>query len=217
MYTVRIMMASIEHSVLSLAQTLPLELFVIIVSFLEEVIAPIPSPSVMVIAGSFGLVQGYSYVGLALLVFLASIGKTLGGLTMYWIASKLKDVGLTFFGKFIDVTQDDIDRFGSKFTGSPRDYFIYIFFRSVPIIPSILLSFGSGIIRLPLRLFIVGTFVGTLVRDTFYIVVGYAGTDVLMRYLASTAQAESLMQLLIVGFFGVFLLSVLIRRRRRRA
>ncbi len=210
------MFQAIEDFFFSLAHTLPLELFVIVVSFLEEVVAPIPSPSVMVIAGSFGAVQGYSYAGLAILVLLASIGKTLGGVVMYFIAWKLKDVGLTFFGKFIDITQEDIERFGSKFTGSPKDYAIYIFFRSVPIIPSILLSFGSGVIRLPLRLFVIGTFVGTIVRDSFYIIVGYAGTDILHTYLENTAQAESVVQLLIVGFFGAFLLYLLIRRRRKR-
>ena len=211
------MFQAIEHFVFSLAHTLPLEIFVIVASFLEEVIAPIPSPSVMVIAGSFSNMQGYSYAGLASLVLLASIGKTLGGLVMYWIASKLKDTGLSFFGKFIDLTHDDIDRFGSKFTGSARDYAVYIFFRSVPIIPSILLSFGSGVIRLPLRLFIIGTFVGTIVRDTFYLIVGYAGTSILHRYLANTAQAESVVELLIIGFLGVCILYLLMRRRRKRA
>lgn len=210
------MLEALEHFVLTLAHTLPLEVFVIVASFLEEVIAPIPSPSIMVIAGSFGLVQGYSYAGLASLILLASIGKTIGGLTMYWIAWKLKDIALPFFGRFIDITQEDIDRFGSKFTGSARDYAVYIFFRSVPIIPSILLSFGSGVIRLPLRLFIIGTFLGTIVRDTFYLIVGYAGTGILHRYLANTSQAESFMQFLLVGFFGVFILYLLARRRRKR-
>lgn len=210
------MFASLEHLVLSFAQTLPLELFVLFASFLEEVIAPIPSPSIMVVAGSFSVVQGYTYSGLALLVLLASIGKTLGGLVMYWIASKLKDVALPFFGKFIDITNEDIDHFGSKFSGTIRDYAIYIFFRSAPIIPSVLLSFGSGVIRLPLRLFIIGTFVGTIVRDTFYIIVGYKGTGILMEHLANTAQAESIMQFLIIGSFGVFILFLIVRRRKRK-
>ncbi len=209
-------MQALESFIHSLAQTLPLEGFVMLGSFLEEVIAPIPSPSIMVIAGSFGAVQGYTIGGLALLVLFASIGKTLGGLTMYFIAAKVKDVALPAFGKLVGVSTNDIDRFGARFSGSAYDYVIYIFLRSVPIIPSILLSFGSGVLRLPLKLFIIGTFVGTVVRDTFYIVVGYKGTEVLGRYLASTSQTESLVELLFVGLFGVVLIYLLIRQRRKK-
>jgi membrane protein DedA with SNARE-associated domain len=208
-------MHSLEMFIASLAHSLPLELFVVLGSFLEEVIAPIPSPSIMVIAGSFGVVQGYTFSGLASLVLFASIGKTIGGLTMYWIAWKLKDVTLRVFGKFIDLKQEDIDRFGGRFTGTPRDYLVYIFFRSVPVIPSILLSFGSGVLRLPLRLFVVGTFVGTIVRDSFYITVGYKGTGILKTYLESTAQAESVMQYVIIGCLGLFILYLMVRRHRK--
>jgi membrane protein DedA with SNARE-associated domain len=209
-------MHALEALIVALAHTLPLELFVALGSFLEEVIAPIPSPSIMLIAGSFGVVQGYTFAKLASLVVLASIGKTLGGLTMYWIAWKLKDVALRVFGRFIDLKQDDIDRFGSRFTGTTRDYLVYIFFRSVPIIPSILLSFGSGVIRLPLRLFIVGTFVGTIVRDSFYITVGYKGTGILTSYLKNTSHAESILQYVTILCFGLFVLYLVVKRQLRK-
>jgi membrane protein DedA with SNARE-associated domain len=206
----------LESLILSLAHSLPLELFVTLGSFLEEVIAPIPSPSIMVIAGSFGAVQGYGYGGLALLVLLASIGKTIGGFTMYMIARKVKDAALNTFGGYVDVTEEDIVRFGNRFTGTPRDYAIYIFLRSVPIIPSILLSFGSGVVHLPIRLFLIGTFFGTIVRDTFYIIVGYAGTEILHKYLQSASGAESLMQYLVIGGIAIGMFYFVIRRRLRQ-
>jgi membrane protein DedA with SNARE-associated domain len=210
-------MHALEAAVLNLANSVPLELFVTLGSFLEEVIAPIPSPSIMLIAGSFGVAQGYSYAGLAMLVMLASIGKTLGGLTMYFIAGKVKDIALKTFGRSLDVTEDDIHRFSGKFTGSWRDYFVYIFFRSVPIIPSILLSFGSGVIHLPLRLFIIGTFVGTIFRDTFYIIVGYAGTEMLYRYLESTSHTESLIQYIVGGFLVVGIIGLFVRKKLKQS
>ncbi len=209
-------MQALESFIRSLAQTLPLEWFVLLGSFLEEVIAPIPSPSIMVITGSFGAMQHYTILGLALLVLLASVGKTLGGVTMYFIAAKLKDVALPAFGKFVGVSAADINILSARFTGKLRDYAVFTFLRSTPIIPSILLSFGSGVIRLPLRLFIVGTFVGAVVRDTFYIVVGYKGTEVLGWYLARTSETESLVELLSVGFIGVGIMYLLIRQRRKK-
>jgi membrane protein DedA with SNARE-associated domain len=209
-------MFAIETTLLSLAHTLPLELFVFFVSFLEEVIAPIPSPSVMVVAGSFGVIQGYTLSGFIFLVLLASVGKTLGGVTMYFIAWKLKDIGLRTFGRFIDITDDDIQKFKGSFTGTMRDYLLYIFFRSVPVIPSVILSFGSGVVRLPLRLFIIGTFVGTIVRDSFYIVVGYMGTEALRVHLRSVSTTESVILYLLVGACGLGVLYLLIRKQRRK-
>lgn len=191
------MFSALEQQLLALAHIVPLELFVLIASFIEEVIAPIPSPSIMVMAGSAALIQNYTHEGLATLVVLASVGKTLGGLTMYWIASRLKDFALSTPHRYIPVTKADIDTFAQKFTGSFRDYLLYILFRSVPIIPSVILSFGSGVIRLPLRLFIIGTFIGTLVRDTFYILVGYQGTEYIRTLLSTTERTESVVQILI--------------------
>jgi membrane protein DedA with SNARE-associated domain len=210
-------MHALEAFVVHLAGTLPLEVFVTVGSYLEEVIAPIPSPSIMLIAGSFGVVQGYTYVDLALLVLFASVGKTLGGLTMYVIARKVKDVTFNTFGRYIDLTREDVERFGKRFTGTARDYAVYIFFRSIPIIPSILLSFGSGVLHLPLRLFVIGTFVGTIVRDSFYIIVGVSGTKMLHGYLATASRTESMVQYLIVGAVAACLIVLIVRRRMKRA
>ncbi len=209
-------MHSLELFVMGLAHTLPLEVFVILGSFLEEVVAPIPSPSIMVIAGSFGAVQGYTYISLGVLVLLASIGKTLGGLVMYYIAHTVKEAAIPRFGKYIGLTNEDIERFGNRFTGSAHDYAVYIFFRSVPIIPSILLSFGSGVLKLPLKLFIIGTFAGTVIRDSFYILVGYQGTAVLARYLANTSTTESIIELAVAGIIGATLIFLFIRHRRKK-
>jgi membrane protein DedA with SNARE-associated domain len=208
-------MHAIELYLVALAGTLPLELFVSLGSFAEEVIAPIPSPSIMVIAGSFGAIQGYSYHALALLVLLASIGKTLGGLTMYAIACYARGPAFRLFGRFIDLTESDIDAFGKRFTGSLHDYVLYIFFRSVPIIPSILLSFGSGAIRLPLKLFIIGTFVGTVFRDTFYLIVGYSGTGLLREILTHTTVIEDYGQYVFFGILGATLIYFVYRRHKR--
>lgn len=210
-------MHSIEIFLTHLATTLPLELFVTLGSFLEEVVAPIPSPSIMVIAGSFGAVQGYTHHELAFLVLLASIGKTIGGVTMYAIACYARGPAFRLFGRFIDITESDIDAFGKRFTGSFHDYALYIFFRSVPIIPSILLSFGSGAVRLPLRLFIIGTFVGTLFRDTFYLVVGYSGTGYLKEILANTTLIEEYGKYALYGTLGGMLLYFVYRRQRKNA
>lgn len=187
----------------TLAHSLPLEAFVFIGSYLEEVIAPIPSPSIMVIAGSFGAIQKYVPHELALLVLIASIGKTLGGLTMYALARHARGPLLRMLGRVVSITEDELAAFGKRFNGSLRDYGVYIFLRALPLIPSIVLSFGSGAVGLSVRLFIIGTFVGTLIRDAFYLIVGFSGTAYLHTLLGHTTQIETYGTYLVLGVFIV--------------
>ena len=70
------------------------------------------------------------------------------------------------------ITHTDIERLGKHFTGGLRDYASLTFLRSIPIVPSILLSFGSGMLELPVRVFLVGTLNANMIfkwlRDARY-------------------------------------------------
>jgi membrane protein DedA with SNARE-associated domain len=196
--------------------TLPLEVFVVVGSFIEEVIPPIPSPSIVVLAGSFAAVQAYSIQGIALLVLLASVGKTLGAFVVYTVTKHAQERLLEMFGHHVGITPDDVTRFSKRFTGGFRDYVSLAILRSTPIIPSILLSFGSGVIKLPIRVFLVGTFVGTIVRDSFYIFVGYSGTGVLKTFTEKTSHIESLITFGVLFACGILLVYFLVRRFKKR-
>lgn len=189
------MFGTLEAFILNLVHTLPLEVFVVVGSFIEEVIPPIPSPGIMVLAGSIAVVQNYSFGGLAFLVLLASLGKTSGALVLYSGTKYAQDYLVGTFGHMLNITQGDIDRFGKRFTGGFRDYASLAILRSVPIIPSVVLSFGSGVIKLPVRVFLVGTFIGTIIRDTFYLFVGISGTTTLEAFMYKTATVETYLTL----------------------
>jgi len=209
------MFQTLESFVLNLAHSLPLELFVIIASFIEEVIPPIPSPSIVVLAGSFAAVQQYSFHGLALLVLLASIGKTAGALVVYTVTKHAQSRLIETFGHLFGINEKDITRFGERFTGGLRDYVSLSILRSTPIIPSILLSFGSGVIKLPIRVFLVGTFIGTIVRDSFYLFVGYSGASALKSFTEQTTHIESIVTFGALFISGILLLYFLARRFRK--
>ncbi len=189
------MFNALEVFVFNLINTLPLEVFVVVGSFIEEVIPPIPSPGVMILAGSFAVIQDYSFGGLAFLVLLASVGKTFGALVLYSGTKYAQDYLVGTFGHVFNVTQGDIERFGKRFTGGFSDYASLAILRSIPIIPSVILSFGSGVIKLPVRVFLVGTFIGTIIRDTFYLFVGVSGTATLVAFVHNTATIETYLTL----------------------
>ncbi len=207
-------MHALEQLVLNLAQSLPLELFVFLGSLIEEAIPPIPSPSIIILAGSFAFVQHYTYIELVHLLLLASIGKTIGGLMMYGLMHLTRGPLLDTFGKFIHLKEDDIERLSKRFTGGPRDYLIYTLLRSAPIIPSVILSCGAGIIKLPLRVFITGTFVGTIIRDAFYLVVGYTGGTFVSKLVAHTSTLENVLLYTSVLMLGGWVLYRFFKKRR---
>lgn len=172
------MFSSIEATLMEHVHTMSLEAFVFFASIVEEIIAPIPSPTVMVLSGSFAQVQGMPLEGLLVLAVIGAFGKVIGALVVYFIAKEARDFVLNTCGKYFKVTQRDVDALGARLGRGARDYAVLTFLRALPIMPSVVLSVGSGLLHIPLRLYIISTFVGTIVRDGFYLYAGYVGTDV---------------------------------------
>lgn len=207
------MFTHLEELLLSYIHTLPLELFAFVASFIEEVIAPIPSPTVMVMTGSFAALQDRALSALILIAIIAAVGKTIGALIVYFITDKMEDLIVTRFGRFFGVTHEEIERLGTKLGHGARDYLLLTFFRALPIMPSSVVSVGCGLLKVPLRLYIISTFLGTILRDSVYLYVGFVGTTALSSFVSKSSSIESIIQLLIVGAFAVLLGYLYIKRR----
>lgn len=209
------MFALLEEQLLTYVHTLSLEMFVFLASFIEEVVAPIPSPTVMVLAGSFAQIQSYTLLQLIPLAVLGAFGKTIGAIIVYIISDKAEDVVMTRFGKFFNVTHDDVERFGKKLGKGPRDYFLLTGLRALPIMPSVLLSVGSGLLKVPMRVFIVSTFLGTIVRDGVYLYAGYVGTEALAAFVNLSSHLESYVEVLIVLVLVLLIGFSLYKKRKK--
>ncbi|MEK7101297.1 MAG: hypothetical protein AAB921_04355, partial [Patescibacteria group bacterium] len=109
------MFTTLEAALLSFAQAMPLPLFALIASFVEEVIAPIPSGAVLLLIGSLAQLQSYSLVALLFLVLLAAAGKLIGALVIYVVADRAEDIVMARFSRFFGVTHEDIEKFGARF------------------------------------------------------------------------------------------------------
>ncbi len=201
------MFTFLEEKLLSFVDQVPLEWFVFIASFVEEVIAPIPSPTVMVVSGSFASAQEYTYLALFLLVLIGTIGKTIGALVVYFIADKAEGIVVTLFGKFLRVSSEEIESFGAKLGKGKRDYLLLTFLRALPIMPSVVISAGSGILKVPLKLFIFSTFFGTIIRDGFYLLAGYLGIELFAQIINGSTKIETIVEVAVVLLvFGYLLL-----------
>ena len=154
-----------------LAQHVPLEIFTIVGTFLEEVIAPIPSPFVLATAGSITKAQARPLVYIILIAILGSASKTLGGWVLYVITDKMEDLFTSKVGKLIGVSKGEIEKIGKYFNGTKRDWVVLFTLRALPIFPSSPISITSGLIKIK-KLFLPQRFRNNN-KKLFYLYVGY--------------------------------------------
>ncbi|MBY0310355.1 VTT domain-containing protein [Patescibacteria group bacterium] len=209
------MTSGLEQSLTSLIEAIPLELFAFIASFIEEVIAPIPSAGVLVLTGSFAAVQGRTVLELIPLVVIAAAGKALGAIIVYFFADKISHFVFRSFGKWFKVSSEEVSELGKRITGTPRDYLILTACRALPIIPSSAMSVGCGVLKIPFRLFMITTVIGTIVRDSVFIYAGYTGADFLKRLTEHSVSIESYVQLGIVSAVILVFIYIYVRRSRK--
>jgi broad specificity phosphatase PhoE/membrane protein DedA with SNARE-associated domain len=181
-----------------LATKVPLEIFTIIGSFLEEVIAPIPSPFVLTTAGSITRAQDKALIYILMVALLASIAKTLGAWFLYIITDKLEDVFIPKFGKFFGIEHENIEKIGKYFNGTKRDWLVLFALRSIPIMPSSPISITCGFIKLDKKNFIVSTFFGTIIRSLFFLYLGYTGLSASESLINGLDKSETIMQIVVV-------------------
>lgn len=188
------MLKPITDWLLSTAQHIPLELFTFFGSFVEELLAPIPSPIVMTVTGSIADAQDKPFVYLFVLSVIAALGKTIGAVIIYVIADKAEDILVGKFGKLIGVTHEEVEKLGARFSGGWKDFGLLLFLRALPIMSSAVVSICSGVIAVRFSFYVVTTFIGTIIRDFFYLYVGYTGIDSLYQLVNGFDSVESIIQ-----------------------
>jgi membrane protein DedA with SNARE-associated domain len=196
----------LEDWLLLLANKIPVELFAFIGALVEEIIAPIPSPFVMTITGSIAHAQHHSLVNLFWLAMLGAFGKTLGALLLYLIADKTEDVIVPKFGKFFGIKHEDVEKIGEKIDSGWGDNFFIFISRALPVVPSAPISIVSGILKINLKTYTLNTFLGSLLRNVFYLYIGYTGIESYKSVIAGLDGAEAVVKLaiilIIVGLLG---------------
>lgn len=209
------MFTRIEEILIASADLMPLEIFAFLSSFIEEVIAPIPSPAAMIATGSLASLQGRPFYNLFILCLLGAAGKLLGAIIVYFIADKVEDIFSGKLAKFFGVSHEDVESFGARLGKGWKQYLGLTFLRALPIMPSSLVSIGSGIIKVRWRVYIVSTFFGTIIRDFFYIYFGYAGITALGSILNKSATVESIIQTFAVVAIAALLGYAYYQRRKQ--
>lgn len=147
-------------------------------ALLEEFFYIIPSSIVQLTAGaillsdlswSWGLLwKSMLWIGIP-----ASVGVTLGSLPYYALGYYGGKPAIEKWGKWLGVTWQSIEDLNKKLTRTWWDDVVFTGLRALPVLPSVALSVGPGIFRMPMRTYLIGSFVGTFIRAT---VMGFVGS-----------------------------------------
>ncbi|MCW5875451.1 MAG: VTT domain-containing protein [Anaerolineales bacterium] len=184
----------------TMATSLPLPLFTIVAAFVEEVIAPIPSPLVMTLAGSLAASAGHPVLYLGWLAVIGGISKTLGSWVVYILADLGEDIVLGRFGKYLGISSAEVEGFGAHLNKGRRDGLVIFLLRAIPIIPTAPVSLVAGLIKLNLRSYLLYTLLGTLVRNVLYLYFGYTSLQ------AATSVSEGFESMEGIGYFVLALM-----------
>lgn len=205
-------MEQIISLIKTLANTIPLDVFAFIGSFMEEIIAPIPSPLVMTTTGTLAHTQNHTLLYLFWLALVASLGKTMASWLYYMLADKTEDLVLTRFGKYIGISHKEIENIGRHFNGTWKDDVVLLVVRALPIMPTSLVSVVCGFIKLNMRTYLQSTFIGYFIRSFIFLYLGYTGIAAYGSISADIVSIESMAKLSIAVVLVLFLGWVLYKR-----
>lgn len=170
----------------------PLPWFIVVGAFIEEVIAPIPSPLVMTLGGSLAASAERAFPYLFYLAVIGSLAKTVASYIVYVVSDKAEDLVLNKFGRFIGVSHKDVEKIGSQLSGGWKDDVVMLLLRAVPIIPTAPVSVVSGLLKINLRTFFWTTLVGYAIRNFFYLYLGFTSVGALDKVNAGLDSFETI-------------------------
>lgn len=191
----------------------PLPFFTFFGAFIEEVIAPIPSPVVMTLAGSMTASLGHNWTYLLFLALVGAIGKTIGSYIIYVISDKGEDFVMSKFGKYLGVSHKEIEIIGKHLNKGWRDEVVLILLRAVPIMPTAPVSIVCGIIKLNLKTYISATFIGTLIRNVFYLYLGFTSVGALESINEGIDSFEKIGYLILLVLVASGLLFIYVQKK----
>jgi len=188
-------------------------------SIFEQIIAPIPS-SIVVLGSSFFIMKGdplslESLIKLFLNVTLpAALGITTGSLVYYALSYK---IGIPFIersGKYLGVSVGDIQNVEKKVRESKYDNLFLFAARCIPIIPSIAINLFCGLIKYPLKKYLLITFFGAMIQATILGIAGWQLGNAYLTYVNSLSTLTDIISVIIV--LGIIFYIIKKRREKKK-
>ena len=206
----------IERWLRTFSNAVPIEVFASLGSLIEEIVAPIPSPLVMFLAGTIIEAQSKGFFVLLYVSLISAFFKTLAQWGFYYLADKTEDIATSRLGKFIGISNNMIEKIGGNFKGGFRDEIIVILGRALPILPSAVISVGAGFIQLNLTVFLRGSVIGNYIRSVFFGAIGFYGIASYESFNSGFSTVEDFLRIGFLIIAALIALFVLYKRRQNK-
>lgn len=177
---------------------------------LESTLVPIPSEVVMPLAGAMAARGEFS---LPVILVINSVGALLGSTISYGIGVWGGKPFLVKYGKYFLIRQHEIDKTEAFFARHGKKTILIA--RFIPVIRHVI-SVPAGIARMPMRDFLLQTFVGATAWGGALILLGYfvgANWEVLSSTLSHVKHFIVAILMLALVALGI---RFVVRRRRER-
>lgn len=216
------MFSSLVHNIEPFVQAYG-ALGVFLATILEEIIAPIPS-TLVVFSSSVLLTQGLHgwdaiFVILFKIMIPASAGITIGSLFPYFVARIGEKVAVERFGKYVGLSWRSVEAMQKRVEKSSSAEIAIFVTRAIPGLPSLAVSVFSGLARIPVRKYIVWSFLGCLPRNLILGLAGWWGGQqygVAMEILSNLESHVLILIFAVIITLGIGWVVFDHKKRRRR-
>lgn len=191
---------------------------VFLATLIEEIIAPIPSPLVPLTAGFFLLPANETFFNTIWQAFFiialpVALGITIGSLVVYSIGYWGGKPTIEKSKRWLGLSWQDIEKTEHKLTKGKGDEIVLFTLRLIPIIPGVAISGFCGIVRYPLKTFLLITFIGALVRATILGTMGWYVGVVYTTYIDTISKIEKYLFIILIIILIFFVLNFFLKKK----
>lgn len=164
-------------------------------ALLEEILVPIPSPIIPMAAGVI-LVESQQLLPAMIHVLFyiaipASLASVLSSYFVYSIAYYGGRPAVEKYGKWLDLSWDEVQKFERHF-GTEKEKYYVAGFRSVPIVPLSLISGAAGLFRMDWKTYGLWSFIGMLPRNFGLAMIGWYVRDDFIRWASQIDRISTI-------------------------
>lgn len=183
------------------AQNLGLSVLLYMLAYIAVVALSIPGAAFMTLAGGFLLGQ---WLGTGVVVLAATLGATLIFLSAKMASSELLSQKIGGIGKKMQA-------------GFAENQLSYLFtLRLIPIFPFFIVNLAAAFFQVPLRIFLLTTFLGIIPGTWVYVSIGVALRDVIQKpNFTANIVLEPTILMALIGLGVLSLLPVLYKQLKK--
>lgn len=179
-------------------------------TIVEEIIAPIPSAIIPLMAGFFLLPSTMYFAevllrGVLIIALPVSIGISIGSTLVYVLGYFGGKPAIEKSKKLTGINWQEIMNIEEKVTRGNRDEIALFILRLIPIVPGFAISGFCGVVRYPFQKFIIITFLGSFIRAFILGMIGWQAGELYVNYADIISRFEKIIFLIIFFLLFIFL------------